>query len=586
MSKRPGDDDTEPIDGIIEKAFRLQGRHQHAEAIAMFRRALETPEHARALGGLAFSYRATGNIGEALESYQKLLEHNPQWAEVYYEVGTLMLALGNATGAIDFFRKTVRLKPEFLSTYPYLAYAMQNLCDWENIEAVVERAIDCALAAAEHGVLVIPPFALLTLPLDAETRSAVARHTAAQASARREGPAFSHPPAGAGGLKRIGYLSPDFRRHSVGLAFYEVLKAHDRSRFEIFGYSTATGPGDDYTAKYQQSFDHWRDLAGHAHRDAAAQIFEDKIDILVDLAGHTSGGRLEILAYRPAPLQAHFLGYGFTTGAEYVDYLISDAVTTPAAAQAFCSEKIIYLPHHSLPGTSSSFQQPDSSAGPTRAAAGLPEAGFIFAGFNAHHKIEPGVFGAWMRILRALPQAFLWLIGGEAKAEENLRAQARSRGVDAGRLLFAAKIDYADHIERLRLADLALDTFVHAGGVTTTDALGAGLPVVTLLSDKYHDHTGASLLYAAGLAELVAATEDGYVDLAVGLASDAGRLDEVRQKLLRARSGGDRAARAPLFDSAALASQLEFGYDSAWELYAAGRAPANIDVPSIAGDPS
>jgi len=561
---------------LIRLGFTHQGRHEHAEAIAAFNRVLETSEDPNALGGLAFSYRATGNISAAMETYQKLLQIQPDWAEVYYEVGTLLLAIARPADAAGFLRAAARMKPEFLSTYPYLAYAMQSLCDWENIDAVVERAMDCANAAAEHSVLVVPPFALLTLPLDAVTRLAVARHTSEQALKRREGAAFEHEPAAARPLKKIGYLSPDFRRHSVGLAFYEVLGGHDRTRFEIFGYSTATSPADDYTDKISQSFDHWRDFTRTSHRQAAQQIFDDEIDILVDLAGHTAGGRLEILSYCPAPVQAHFLGYGFTTGADYVDYLITDAITTPAEVQAYCTERLIRLPHHSLPAAPGAFGELDSSASPGRADQGLPEDGFVFADFNAHHKIEPRVFEAWMRILRAVPGSVLWLIGGDDQAEANLRAQASTRNIGAGRLVFAAKTGFDDHIARLALADLALDTLVHAGGVTTTDALVAGLPVVTLLSEEYHDHTGASLLYAAGLDELVATSVDAYVELAVALAEDAEQLALVREKLSKAD--------APLFDTAGFVRQLEFGYDAAWDQYTGGRAASDIDVPANARD--
>jgi protein O-GlcNAc transferase len=569
MPSEPVNPENMSVDDFVRHGFALQGRGNHQEAAACFSSALESIERSDALGGLAFSYRSMGLFTEALNTYQRILDIDASIAEVHFEIGTLLMDKGLLEQAISFLRTAVHLKPDYLPTYLYLAYAMLRQCSWENIDGVIARALECVASDVPELQRQIPQFALLALPLDMQTRLKVSRSLSADAALRTSSFDMSAALSVVRPLKRIGYLSPDFRSHSVGLAFRDILRNHDFGKYEFFGYSVAATPPDALTLSLQKGFSAWRDLAGSSHLEVAQAIRADDIDILIDLAGHTKGSRFEALALRPARIQAHFLGYGFTTGADSIDYLITDPTTTPEASHADCSEALVLLPHHSLPAASTNRSQAEGD----RARHGLPPSGFVFADFNSHHKIESRVFGAWMRILRQVEESVLWLMDGTDTTRKNLRAEAKIRGVDPARILFAERLPHEDHAVRLGLVDLALDTFVHAGGVTTTDALCTGLPVLVMQDKATLDTTGISLVRAAGLPELMTNSESSYIRRAVDLARNPGELSSIRNKLEEAI---DRPA--PLFDNYRLTRDLEKSFEQMWSCYQSQTPPKNIVI--------
>ncbi|MET0552428.1 MAG: hypothetical protein ABW221_05290, partial [Vicinamibacteria bacterium] len=368
---------------------------------------------------------------------------------------------------------------------------------------------------------------------------------------------------------RVGYLSCDFRNNAVGHLTRGLFRAHDRTRVETFAYSYGPDDGSIYRRTVEADAEHFVDVSALSHADAARRIHGDGIDVLVDLVGGAGNGRPEILALRPAPVQAHFLGYPASVGATLVDWFVADRVTVPDGAERFFDEAVVRLPGaYQL----NDDRQEIAAAAPTRAECGLPEDAFVFACFNANYKIEPEVFGDWMRVLDRVPGSVLWLLETAPASVANLRREAAARGIAPARLVFAAMTDKPRHLARHRLAQLFLDTPLCNAHTTASDALWAGLPVLTCPGEAFASRVAASLLAAAGLSELVARDRAEYVDTAVRLAGDAPAL-----QALTARLRAD-PARLPLFDTARTVRALERAYAAMWARHLRGEPPAGFDV--------
>jgi len=332
---------------------------------------------------------------------------------------------------------------------------------------------------------------------------------------------------------RIGYLSSDFGDHPVAVQIAGLLERYDRSRFEIVGLFTGREDGSALHRRIVKACDRFFQLGAMGSREAAALIRDCETDILVDLNGHTMGWRPTILKYRPAPVSAVFLGYAGTTGADFIDYIIGDPHVTPFGLAPELSEKIVQLPRTFWPG-GGALPEPEPVS---RTEAGLPPDGFVFCCFNSNHKIRPHMFDLWARLLKAIPGSVLWLRDGGQAMNERFRREAALRGLDAARLCFAGRMEsFARHLGRQVQADLFLDTFPYNAHATASDALWAGLPVVTLRGQSFVSRVCASLLANVGLEELIASSMEDYEALALSLAQDQGRLSDIRRRLTETRS--------------------------------------------------
>jgi predicted O-linked N-acetylglucosamine transferase (SPINDLY family) len=349
----------------------------------------------------------------------------------------------------------------------------------------------------------------------------------------------------------------------------EIFERHDRSRFEVTAFSFGPEKQDAMRARVSKAFERFVDVRGLQDAGVAALARKLSVDIAVDLKGHTEDARPGIFAQRAAPVQVAYLGYPGTMGAGYMDYIIADATVIPEAHKEHYTEKVVWLPDSYQANDST---RPISSRTYSRGLEGLPETGFVFCCFNANYKFLPGTFDAWMRILKHVQGSVLWLIEDNAEAVANLRKEAVRRGVDAGRLVFAGRLPQAEHLARQRLADLFLDTLPCNAHTTTSDALWAGLPVLTRSGETFAGRVAASLLKAVGLPELVVATQEAYEALAIALASDPARLAAIRRKLSAAR------LTSPLFDAARFAHNIEAAYVAMHERHLAGALPDHFAV--------
>jgi predicted O-linked N-acetylglucosamine transferase (SPINDLY family) len=367
---------------------------------------------------------------------------------------------------------------------------------------------------------------------------------------------------------RIGYISNDLNNNVMSLLIAGILEQHNRDRFEVTVYDYSREDGSPLRQRIMKAPEHFVAITKLSTEQCAEKVSLDEVDVLVDLKGHFYGARSDILALRPAPVQVNFLGFVGTHASNWIDYVIADRQVLPVAERINWTERVIYMPHSYFPNDRSRPVPREPIPG-VRTKFGLPEAGIVFACFNSPHKITPGVFALWMRILRELPDSVLWLVATEQCIIVNLREQAMYAGVLPHRLVFAPKVSFADHIERHSYADIWLDT-MYNGHTTAADSLWSGLPVVTLCGRSFAARVGASLLNAVGLPELICNTPDDYVKLAIELALDAEKRRTLRDHLVAARDA------SPLFDASRFARDLERAFTAIASKNRAGLKPENI----------
>ncbi len=503
---------------------------------------------------------------QAVEALMQALALKLDDRDAYVELGFAFDNLKMKAEAAECFRTVATLYPEHLGAQSYLLHLEQQTAQWGDYRARVQALLDAQAqaAGAADGTQFSVPFTLVSLPHHPRQMLEAAQMTARYLS-QSITPLPPAPARAPRAMRRlhVGLLSNDLQAHATATLITEVIERLDRSRYEISFFSHAADDGSAYRRRLSAACDHFEDVQPLGLQATAQRIRELGVDLLIDLKGHTSGSRLAVLGYRPAPLQATWLGFPGTTGLDGVDYLIGDRFVTPLEHQPWYSERIAQLPHSYQPNDG---HRPRGPA-PARAALGLPEDAVVLLSANQVYKLNPPLFDAWMEILRRVPQAVLWQLSGSDDANAALRREAQQRGVAPERLLFMPAAGLQEHALRLGAADLALDSWPCNGHTTTSDTLWAAVPVVSLLGESFAGRVSASLLDAVGLPELVCADTAAYVDTACRLAGDAAERAALRQQLLQARD------RAPLFDAAGFASDLEALWERMWARHEAGLTP-------------
>ncbi len=524
---------------------------------------LLNPHNAEAHNNRGSALHAQMQHEAALESYDKAIALKPDYAEAYCNRANVLLTLKQYQASLESFDQALRLKPDYEYLRGIRAHVRRLLCDWEDSEGE-RRQLETAIAAGERVAL---PFTILAI-----SDSPALQRKAAEIYARNKHPARStaqisrHPQHD---KIRIGYFSADFYNHATSYLIAELLERHDRSRFEILGFSFGPDKVDEMSKRVSTAMDRFLDVRSMSDFDVAQLSRKLEVDIAVDLKGFTKDHRAGIFAERAAPIQVNYLGYPGTMGADYIDYLIADQTLIPEASQQHYSEKIVYLPD--------SYQANDSSrtlsAKPcARADEGLPESAFVFCCFNNAYKITPAAFHIWMRILSRVDGSVLWLLEDNPSTAANLRKQATHRDISSERLVFAKPLPLPEHLARHTLADLFLDTSPYNAHTTASDALWTGLPVLTRIGETFASRVAASLLRAVDLPELITTTESEYEELAIDLALDQERYQALRQRLQQSH------LTAPLFDTQTFTRHLEAAYSAMFERYHAGLPPDHIQI--------
>lgn len=556
------------IDALANRGLALGEIGRCEEAIATYDQLLQRkPDDIEARFNRANTFRKLGRFADAIADYDRVLQTNPSHAGALNNLGITYSELGRFESAIAPYRKLATLTPENDYVFGTLFFCQVYGCDWLQYEDLRQRVIDMTKA----GKKVADPFRFLNA-----SGSAAEQKQCASAYVAGKFPAASAPLWNGERYRheriRVAYLSADFQEHATAHLMAGMFEAHDKQRFETIAISFGPDANDAMRHRLQATFDRFIDVREKNDLEVARLLRELEVDIVVDLKGFTGNGRLGILAHRPAPVQVSYLGYPGTSGADYIDYLVADKHLIRDSDEQHYSEKVVFLPDSYQVNDA---KRPIAESVSMRAQAGLPESGFVFCSFNNNYKITPAVFDIWMRLLQKVPGSVLWLYEGNAVASENLRREAQTRGVAPERLVFAPRLAQAEHLERQKLADLFLDTLPINAHTTASDALWAGLPVLTCSGDAFAGRVAGSLLHAVGLPELVTNALEQYEALALRLATSPSELGAIREKLAQNRTV------FPLFDTTRFCRHLESAYAEMWTRYQQGELPSRLVVASL-----
>ena len=562
----------------LQPDFQEAWRHRGLALTQLERlnEALASTERALALRvGDAESWNDRGHLlmrlnrhAEAADAYDRVLALRAGDIDALYNRGNALSILKRYDEAMRDCERVLAIAPDYPYARGVLVHSRLQCCDWRSYEED-QRLIGQGLVA---GRRVISPFNHKAL-----SDSAPEQLLCAQEWVRNEVPA-AREPLWRGEVYRhdrlqLAYVSADFNASAVATLMAGVFEHHDRSRLEITAISLGGDTPSEMRSRLKSAFEHFVEAREMSDQEVASYLRRMEIDITVDLMGYTGECRSRIFALRPSPIQANFLGFPGTMGAPYMDYIVADASVIPNEHRKAYAEKVVHLPDTFLP---SDRMRAISERAPTRAEAGLPETGFVFASFNNAYKFAPAMFDVWMRLLSEVDGSVLWLPEHHPLATRNLIREATERGIDRARLVFAPKVPSpAGHLARLRLADLFLDTLPYNAHSTANDALWAGLPVVTCLGNSFAGRVAASQLKAAGLPELITESLSSYEALALKLAREPGHLSAIRDKLNRTRNT------CLLFDTARYTRHLESAFLVMGERYRKGEPPADFAVPSI-----
>lgn len=591
--------DPRSVEAWTNKGNALQDLRRPAEAVACYERALELrPEFYRARHNLCQALLALNRPAEALAAIEVVLANAPADPKALVNRGTALLSLGRNEEALEHQRSALAAAPDepllqgalaeaqmrcgrtdeaaityekLLSVSPEYEYALGSLCEvllqrchWKDLP----KWQSAALAAVRAGKRAAPPFSLMALPSESADHLMCARAFLERAAPRALKP--SSMPGYRHSRIRIAYVSPDFREHPVANQLVRLIETHDRSRFEVIAIALSKRDGSEVGERILAAFDRVVEASVLHESEIAPRIRDLEIDIAVDLSGHTFGARTGLFALRVAPVQVNYLGYPGTMASACHDYIIADPWVIPEQDEAHFSEAIVRLPH--------SYQPFDARPGATectmtRAEAGLPADAFVFCCFNNRFKFNPDIFDVWMRILQRVPRSVLWLPECPKPVAESLRSEAGSRGVESGRVIFAPRLSARDaHLARYQLADLFLDTLPFNAHATATDALWAGLPLLTCLGHAFPGRVAAGMLNAVSLPELVTRDLREYEERAVSLAQPGSELPSLRERLISGR------ATHPLFDFARYRAALERAYERMAADADAGKKPSSFSV--------
>jgi predicted O-linked N-acetylglucosamine transferase (SPINDLY family) len=533
-------------DAYVNRGVALQKLQRHREAIECYDRAIALdPLYPLAHTNKAAALEEQGQLNEALASYDNSLKLQPS-PDAWSGRSVVLQQLRRFDEALFALKQVHALDPARPYLQGEILHLKMQMGEWDNFAQHCEalfKNIDKGLKAAAPGYIIALPSSLEH------------QQRAAQTYACDKFPARPTTPLAARPADRrkiaIGYFSCDFHNHPVSQLAAGLFECHDREEFTIFGFSYGGRRDDAYARRIALAMDRFIDVSAMSDPEVAALSRSLEVDIAVDLTGQTFNARLGIFANRAAPVQATYLGYPGTSGCSFFDHIIADQVVIPSADARFFTERPFYIPI--------SFQANDSARAPvrepkSRSAYGLPENGFVYCCFNAGYKLTPDVFAIWMRLLQRIDGSVLWLLANNATFIRNLRKRAQQSGVAPERIVFAERADLGEYLSRQQCADLALDTFYYNGHTTTSDALWAGLPVITREGSTFAGRVASSLLQAIGLPDLVTRTAEEYEELAFRLATDKELLGSIKQRLDRNR------ATTSLFDTAAFTRHLEAAY--------------------------
>jgi len=563
--------DPNSFTALSNRGSTLMDLHRYPDALQDFDRALALrPNYLDAYINRGIALTALKDYERALASFAQALKLRPDSTEALYNRANTFLVMKRFEDAAKDCEGLLKLDPDYKYAAGFLAFFRLQCCDW--------RALDpnrTAIAASVRtGKRVVPPFAAAALFDSGADQLAAARICVAD-----KYPATLHPLWREERYQhrkiRLAYLSGDFNNSAVANLMAGVFEHHDRSRFDTIAVSFTEGDGSEMRTRLKRSFGRFIEAWNVSDAEIAGFLRQNEADVAVDLMGFTGDSRPGILALRPAPIQVSHLGFPGTMGATHIDYILADNIVIPKDCRSDFDEAVVHLPDCFMPTDS---VRRIAHQTPSRAEAGLPAEGFIFCSFNNSYKFSPDMFALWMRLLKAVPASVLWLSQANDAATRNLQREAETSGAARDRLVFAPFIaSSADHLARLSLADLFLDTRPYNAHSSAADALWAGVPVLTAPGSTFAGRVAASIVQAAGLPEMVTESPESYEALALELAQNPAMIEHLKARLKRGRRS------QPLFDTARFTRNLESAYLTMWDRYQKGEPPAHFAVSPIEG---
>lgn len=554
-------------EALLNLARTEGARGRLAESLAALDRLLAiAPSRVDALFERALCLQRLARFEDAIATYDRLLALAPDHRDAAFNRASAMMMMARYDEAATAFERLFRRAPDHDYLLGLLIHARMQTCDWRDIDKWTERL----RVAIDEGKRASPPFPLLALDIGQQRlRAATSAYAALEFPSR---PLFPPRRAGGGDKIRVAYLSGEFRDQATAYLMAEVYENHDRARFDIVGIDTGAADDGAMRARIGAALGGLKTMADAPDREIARFLADGAFDIAINLNGWFGQGRNGVFAARPCPVQINYLGYPGTLGADYFDYIVGDAHVIPPGDEKHFVEKIVRLPECYQPNDSRRAIAADA---PSRRELGLPETGFVFCCFNNNHKIAAPMFDIWARLLKQVENSVLWLVIRNEAARGRLREEARRRGVDPARLVFAPYARLDEHLARHARADLFLDTLPHNAHTTASDSLWAGVPVLTCAGDTFAGRVAASLLDTVGLPELATRSLDEYEALALRLARDPALLDDLRARLARVRRD------SPLFDGRRYTRHLERAFETMVEKSRRGEAPAGFDVEAL-----
>ena len=537
------------------------------EAEISYKKAIELkPNFVVAHYNLGITLKGLGKLEEAEAVYKKTIKLEPKFAEAYNNLGNIQNSLKKMNESLISYEHAISLKPEIDYLLGASLHGKMHLCTWDGLQHQFDELIE----KINNGKKVSTPFSLLSLIDDPSIHK-----KAAEIYSNHKFPTSNFFPKIPHYHKhekiRIGYFSPDFKMHPVSYLTAELYEIHDRKKFEIHAFSFLDTK-DETNIRIKKGVDHFHDVQKISDRDVVKLARSLEIDIAIDLAGYTRDSRPGIFAMSAAPIQVSYLGYNGTMGSDYMNYVIADRTVIPKDKKQHYSEKIVYLPNSYMVNDS---QVRLSEKIFTREDFGLPIDGFVFCCFNNHYKINPNTFISWMRILSKVDGSVLWLSDVKGVAMDNLKKEAKKNGIDENRLIFATRLPLKeDHMNRIKLADLFVDSLPFNAHATASDALRMGLPVLTCIGNSFAGRVAASLLNAVKLPEMITATQEQYESLAIKLATHPEKLKAIKDKLV------NNLPTTTLYDTPLFAQHLEAAYTIMYEKYQNGLNSDDIEIDS------
>ena len=549
---------------LLNYGILLEKSNNFENALLVFENAISiSPEFAKAYNNRANVLKELNRFDEALMDYDRAIELMSNFGDAYYNRGLLHLELKHFDHTVADLNRALEFNSSINFIIGLRFHIEMLLCNWINFEVNLNLLIS-DICNHKKSTPSFPLLALYDSPLTQRKASEIWVND-------------KFPPNSAlGDLSKslskpkikIGYYSADFREHPVSYLTAELFELHDKNSFEIYAFYFGPQEESFIQNRISSAVTQFIDIRRSSDIEVAIISRKMGIDIAVDLTGHTQGGRSGIFSYRAAPIQLSYIGYLGTMGAEYYDYLIGDKVIIPETSQKYYTEKILYLPSYQINDSKREISKKIF----TRADFNLPLTGFIFCCFNQSYKITPTTFDVWMDILKATPGSVLFLYSNNTTAENNLKAEAEKRNVNQTRIFFGTTLERKEYLARYKVADLFLDTLPYNAGTTASDALWAGLPVLTCIGESFASRTAASLLTAIGLPELITENYEEYKNLAIELAANHSKLEILKNKLER------NLKTSTLFDSPRITKHIENAYTKAYERYQADLQPDHIFI--------